>query len=215
MANRGTEANTKKKSNLGLIIGIIIAIVVVIIVVVIVVVVILIRRGASKVKSASNCSSDADCLFGFKCNTSTKVCSQCLTDADCSEGKVCVGPVCVCQPPTITSAVATVTQHWPPIITVTITPSTDPASTKFSAIFNGQSGYQVDSGFVSTPTIQLALSGTCGGPFGSYGCVANCGASHNVVGSIAVQIESQCGAKSTIKTIPLSGTCDICTATTC
>lgn len=212
----------KKKSNLGLIIGIVVAVLLAIVITVVVIVVILVRRRTANLRAA-NCASNADCPPGFLCNTATGGCAQCLKNTDCgTDGKICKGAVCICDAPTITSAVATVSQSWPPIIDVAIETGSDPAKTKFSAIFRGPNNYKLDSGFNSlpdgytgTPIVSLHLPNTCDAAYLNYGCSANCGANHSILGSIDVQVESQCGTKSVIKTIPVSGTCDICTATTC
>lgn len=211
-----------KSSKTALIVGIIVAIVVVIAVIVTIVVILLLRRRSANLK-ASNCASNSDCPPNFLCNTTTGGCVQCLKDADCGgNSKICQGAVCLCPVPTITSATATVTQNWPPIIDVAIETSTDPSKTKFSAVFTEQGGYSTNPDFFSlptgstgTPTISLHLGTMCDSNYAGYGCPSDCGPNHRIKGTIKVQIENECGTKSAIKTIPISGTCDICSATTC
>ena len=87
----------KKKT--GLIIGIIIGIV--LLIVIIIVVILLLRKKTTTTTtpttSTTKCTSNANCLGGKICNTSSGVCVTCLADSDCTGGKLCNTSTNTCQ----------------------------------------------------------------------------------------------------------------------
>jgi hypothetical protein len=222
MSRRQQEPEKKKSSKVALIVAIVLGIILLIIIGVIVLIVVLVRRAAAALKKTTNCSSDADCLFGFKCNTNTKICVQCLTTADCKDGRVCVGPVCACPTPIITDSSITVTQAWPPIIDIYID-STGGSyeTTKYKFTYTDSTGaYTVASEFLpnpgnTAPTFTFELPAVCDSLYVGYGCESGCGPTHTVSGTITLQIENECGAQSEEKLVPVSGNCDLCNDATC
>lgn len=209
----------KKKTNVVLIIVIVVVIVLLLVVGLII---FLILRVRNAVQKGTNCTSDADCVLGFKCNTSTKICSQCLTNADCSDGKLCVGPVCTCPLPVITDATVTVLGAWPPSIQVFVDSTGGNYETmKYKINFvNSVGSFATEEDFLpnpgtTAPTFTFDFPSTCDGFYTGYGCPSDCGPGHTIQGKVTVQIQNECGSISQVKTIPLSGNCDFCTQPTC
>lgn len=211
----------KKKTNVVLIVVIVVVIVLLLVIGLIIWLILWLRRRANR---AINCKTDADCLLDFKCNKSTGICSQCLTDADCTGGKKCSGVVCTCPLPEITDATVTITQAWPPIIEVFVDSTGGSyATNKYKIVFTNSAGtYSSPSDYIenpgdTAPTFTFDFPGVCDDPsmYNGYGCEANCGLGHSISGKVEIQVQNECGSISATKTVPVSGNCDFCSATTC
>ena len=211
----------KKKTNVVLIVVIVVA---VILLLVIGLVIFLVLRARSTVNRAINCKADTDCLLNFKCNKNTGICSECFSDGDCSVGKKCSGVVCTCPLPEITNATVRITQAWPPIIEVFVNSiGGEFATNQYKIQFTNSAGtYTSPEEFIpnpgnTAPTFTFDFPGNCDDPqmYNGYGCVTNCGMGHSISGKVKIQVKNVCGSLSATKTIPVSGNCDFCSASTC
>lgn len=213
----------QKKSKAPLIIAIVLIILILVIVLVVVIVIIMVRRSAAQASKAIDCTSDADCVIGFKCNTNNGICSECFNDSECTGGKKCIGPVCTCPTPTITNATVTVTQAFPPTIQVFIDSTGGSyATNQYSITFTNSTGtFSTPEEFIpnpgnTAPTFTFDLPSGCDSLYAGYGCVANCGANHSISGKFAIKVKNECNQVSGTKRIPINNTnCDLCAATTC
>lgn len=216
-------AAQKKRRNVIILISVVIAIVVLVTAVIVVFLLLRQRRGNG---GSSRCGGDSDCLPGFRCNPATKVCSTCFDDAECGgNGKICFHGVCFCPKPVInkSATMVQVLRAWPPQISVYIETDQDAQELQYNVAFTNSAKtyttpvfFQLSPVPGTSPTFVFDLPDACDSLYPGYGCAADCGNGHTIIGVVSIQAKNPCGSFSDIVKYPVNGqNCNICTQTTC